>query len=80
MLQRSDEEPASTAADPAAGGQDLGGLFEVRVERSHGVAGEVDELCIAEDVAVHRCGALVVGVELVQSALESLMRVANRSP
>ena len=57
---------------PAAGGEDLGGLLEVRVQRRHGVAGEVDELGVAQHVAEHRLGALVVGVELVEGSLESL--------
>ena len=45
-----------------------------------GVAGEVDELGVAQDVAEHRLGALVVGVELVEGALEALARIADRAP
>jgi hypothetical protein len=43
--------------DLTADGEDLGGFFEVRVQRGHGVAGEVDELGVAEHVAEHRLGA-----------------------
>jgi hypothetical protein len=34
-----------------ADGEDLGGFFKVRVQRGHGVAGEVDEFGVAEHVA-----------------------------
>ena len=63
-----------------ADGEDLGGLVEVDLQRGHGVAGEVEELGVAQDVAQHRLGALVVGVELVEGALESLLRIADRAP
>ena len=80
MAHRSSEKFSPSAADLAADGEDLGGLFEVRVQRGHGVAGEVDVLGVAEHVAEHRLGALVVGVELVEGSLESLLRIANRAP
>ena len=76
MTQCRDEEVPPLAADGSAGGEDLGGFFEVGVQRCHGAAGEVDELGIAEDVAEHRLGALVVGVELVEGSREPLVRVA----
>ena len=76
VAQRSEEELSSSAADRTAGGEDLGGFFEVRVQRVNGVAGEVDELGVAEDVAEHRFGALVVGVQLVEGSLEP--RVGSR--
>ena len=47
MAQGCLEELSSSAADLTADGEDLGGLFEVRVQRGHGVAGEVDEFGIA---------------------------------
>jgi hypothetical protein len=37
------------------------------VERGDRVAGEVDELGVAEHVGEHRPGALVVGVELARA-------------
>jgi hypothetical protein len=40
----------------------------------------LDELGVAEDLAEHRLGALVVGVQLAKGVLESLVRVANRAP
>ena len=74
------EELSSPAADRTADDEDVGGFLEVRLQRGHGVAGEVDELGVAEDVAEHRLGALVVGVELVEGSLKPLLRIANRAP
>ena len=74
------QELSSSAADLTADGEDLGGFLEVRVQRGHGVAGGVDEFGVAQHVAEHRLGALVVGVELVKGSLESLPRIANRAP
>jgi hypothetical protein len=42
VAHRSCEKFSPSATDLAADDEDLGRLFEVRVERSHGVAGEVD--------------------------------------
>ena len=39
-----------------------------------------DELGVAEDVAEHRLGALVVGIQRVECVLETLLRVADRAP
>jgi hypothetical protein len=39
---------SSSAADLTADGEDLGGFFQVRVQRGHGVAGEVVELGVAD--------------------------------
>jgi hypothetical protein len=80
VAQRSQQELPSPAAGSAAGEEDLRDLVEVRVQRGHGVAGGVDELGVAEHVAEHRRGALVVGVELVEGSRESLLRIANRAP
>ena len=73
-------ELSPAAADRTADDEDLGGFVEVGVQRGHGVAGGVDEFGVAEHVAQHRLGALVVGVELVKGSLESLLRIANRAP
>jgi polyketide cyclase/dehydrase/lipid transport protein len=75
LLERPSQAPPS---DPLAVYGD--GFFEACLQGGHGVAGEVDELGIAEHVAAHRLGALVVGVELVEGSLESLLRTANRAP
>ena len=75
-----DEEVSSSAADRTTDGEDLDGFFEVPVQRDNGVASGIDELGVAEDVAEHRLGALVVGVQLVKRLLESPARVANRAP
>jgi hypothetical protein len=48
-----------------------------RAERGDGLAGEVDERGIAQHVAEHRPGALVIGVELVERLLESLPRIST---
>ena len=72
MAQRSRDEQSSPAAGSTAGGEDLGGFLEVRVQGGDRVASEADELGVAQDVAEHRLGALVVGVELVEGSLESL--------
>ena len=50
------------------------------MQRGHGVAGELDELGVAEHVAEHRRRALVVGVELVERSREPLLRIADRPP
>jgi len=80
VAQCSAEELPSSAAGLTADGEDLGSFLEVRVQWGHGVAGEVDELGVAERVAEHGLGALVVGVELVKGSLESQLRIADRAP
>ena len=80
MAQRPAQEPPLPAADRPADGEALGGVFEVSPEWGRGVAGERDELGVAEDVAEHRLGALVVRVELVEGVPESLLWIANRTP
>jgi hypothetical protein len=74
------EELSSSAAGLTTDGEDPGGFFEVRVQRGDGIAGGVHEFGVAEHVAEHRLGALVVGVELVEGSLESLAGIANRAP
>ena len=77
---RGDEHlPSSTTGAPA-GGEDLGRFVQVGVQRLQGHADGVDELGVAQDVAVHRLGALVVGVELVERPGEPLPRVGDRAP
>jgi hypothetical protein len=44
VAHRSSEEFSPSAANLTAEGEDLGGFLEVRVQRGHGVAGEVDVL------------------------------------
>ena len=51
MSQRAPEELSSSAADSTTNREDLRGFFEVRLQRDHGVAREVDELGVAEHVA-----------------------------
>jgi len=80
VAQRSADELSSSAADLTPDGKDLGGVFEIGLQRGHGIAGDVDELGVAEHVAEHRLGVLVVGVELVERSLESLLGIANRAP
>jgi hypothetical protein len=70
VAQCSPEELPSSAAGSTADGEDLGGVFEECAQRGHSVAGEVVEFGVAEHVAQHRLGALVVGVELVKGSLE----------
>ena len=80
MAQRSAEESSSSAAYSTADDEDLAGLLEVLPQGCYGVAGEVDMFGVAEHVAEHRLGALVVGIELVQRSLESFRRIANGAP
>ena len=80
MAQRSSDKLSPAAADWQADDEDLGGFVEVAAQRRHGVAGGVDELGVAEHVAQHRLGALVVRVELVKRPLKPLPRIVHRAP
>jgi ketosteroid isomerase-like protein len=53
MAQCSPEELPPSAPDLPTDGESLGGFLEVRVQRGHGVAGEVDDFGVAH---------LVIGV------------------
>lgn len=80
MPQRSGEKPPPSATRGTTDGEDLGRFLDVCVQRGDGVAGEVDELRVPKDVREHRLGALVVGIEIVEGALETLARIANAAP
>ena len=80
MAHRGVEDLSPAAAGGPAGCQDLGRLGQVALEGRERGLDCVDELGVAEDVAEHRFGALVVGVELVERPREPLSRVADRAP
>ena len=80
MAQRGREDASPSAAGGPVGRQDLGGFGQVVLERNDRRPEGVDELGVAQDVAEHRFGALVVGVELRQCVRQPLLRVADRTP
>ena len=80
VVQRGVEESSPAPAGTPAGRQDRRRLDQVALDGCERGPDCVDELEVAEDIAPHRFGALVVGVQVIQCAFESLARVADHAP
>jgi hypothetical protein len=80
--------PLRSAADSLADGEDVGGFFEVRLQRGYGVAGDVDEFGVAEHVAetseaafATQPGNLAPGAPGVREALSGfIFALRDRQP
>lgn len=80
MAQRGEEDVPSSPTSRPIDREDLSRLCLVVLERDQRRPDSLDERRVAQDVAEHRLGALVVGVQLAQSPHEPLVGVIDRTP